>query len=119
MRPRPTQPALGSWRERLRALRNLPPLLRMVWETSPGLCVSTLSFRLVGALFPLATLWVSKLIIDLVVRALRHLPVDRPLIFKLLILELLLAVASDALGRVTTLVDSLLGDKFTNTSASG
>ena len=103
-----------TWRERFAALRNVPPLLKMVWETSPGLTISTLLLRCISAFFPLATLWVSKLIVDLVVRAIRHQPFDRNTIWKLLILELVLAVGSDTLGRLISLVDSLLGDKFTN-----
>ncbi len=103
-----------TWRERLEALRNVPPLLRMVWETSPLLSVWTLLLRCVASLFPLATLWVSKLIIDLVVRAIRHQPFDHSRIWKLLIMELALAVGSDTLGRFISLVDSLLGDRFTN-----
>lgn len=86
----------------------------MVWETSRSLTVATLLLRCVSALFPLATLWVSKLIVDLVVRAIRHQPFHRNDIWKLLLLELLLAVGSDTLGRFVSLVDSLLGDRFTN-----
>jgi ATP-binding cassette subfamily B protein len=86
----------------------------MVWRTSPSLTISTLLLRFVAALFPLATLWVSKLIIDLVVRAVRHQAIDKSLIWKLLLLELTLAVASDTIARFISLVDSLLGDKFTN-----
>ena len=89
-------------------------MLRMVWETSRSLTVATLLLRCISALFPLATLWVSKLIVDLVVRAIRHQPYQRSDIWKLLILELLLAVGSDTLGRFISLVDSLLGDRFTN-----
>jgi ATP-binding cassette, subfamily B, bacterial len=116
MRPLPkkTDEAPQTWRERLAALKNVPPLLGMVWETSRALTVLTLLLRAVSASIPLATLWVSKLIIDLVVRAIRHQPYDRSVIWKLLVLELLLAVASDILGRAISLVDSLLGDRFTN-----
>ncbi len=103
-----------SWRARLSAFRNVPPLLKMVWKTSPFLSLATLFLRFVAALFPLATLWVSKLIIDLVVRAIRHQTIERNLIWKLLILELLLAIGSDTISRFTSLVDSLLGDQFTN-----
>ena len=78
------------------------------------LSVFTLLLRFIAALFPLATLWVSKLIIDLVVRAIRHQAVDRSMIWKLLILELVLALAADTTGRFISLVDSLLGDRFTN-----
>ncbi len=86
----------------------------MVWATSHSLTISTLLLRCISALFPLATLYVSKLIVDLVVRAIRHQPYHRADIWKLLILELLLAVGSDTLGRFVSLVDSLLGDRFTN-----
>jgi ATP-binding cassette subfamily B protein len=103
-----------TWRERLQALRNVPPLLRMVWSTSPLLSVATLVLRFIAALFPLASLWVAKLIIDLVVKAIRSQPMDRSLVWKLLFIELLLAVGSDVLGRLISLVDSLLGDRFTN-----
>jgi ATP-binding cassette, subfamily B, bacterial len=116
MRPAPlkSSEAPQSWRERFQALRNVPPLLKMVWETSPALSVFTLLLRCVSALIPLATLWISKLIIDLVVRAIRHQHIDRSAIWKLLLLELLLAIASDTLSRFISLVDSLLGDRFTN-----
>ena len=69
MRPAPPKntEVPQTWRERFEALRNVPPLLRMVWETDRFLSVSTLLLRCLAALFPLATLWVSKLIIDLVV----------------------------------------------------
>ncbi len=103
-----------TWRERFQALRNVPPLLKMVWQTSPSLSLYTIVLRCLSAFFPLATLWISKLIIDLVVRAISHRPVDRSAIWKLLVLELLIAIASDTTGRFISLVDSLLGDRFTN-----
>jgi ATP-binding cassette subfamily B protein len=86
----------------------------MVWATSPSLSLATLGLRFIAALFPLASLWVSKLIIDLVVKAIRSQPIDRSLIWKLLIIELLLAIASDVLGRCISLVDNLLGLRFNN-----
>ena len=63
------------------------PLLHLVWQTNPRLCIATLVLRLVAAFLPLAMLWIPKLIIDLVVRVLRHQTVDTSLIWKLLILE--------------------------------
>ncbi|MGH9583354.1 MAG: ATP-binding cassette domain-containing protein, partial [Bryobacteraceae bacterium] len=103
-----------TWAERLKALRNVPPLLKMVWETSPLLSLATLVLRCLSGLIPLAMLYVSKLIIDLVVQAIQGGPIDRATIWKLLIIELLLAVASDTFARFISLVDSLLGDRFTN-----
>lgn len=116
MRPPPpkSEDLPQSWTRRFQALRNVPPLLKLVWQTSPGLCLATLALRLVAAFVPLAMLWIPKLIIDLVVRAIRHQTIDNMLIWQLLAIELGLAVLSDALSRFISLVDSLLGDKFTN-----
>src|SRR5215467_2542285 len=89
-----------SWRARLASLRNVRPLLAMVWETSPPLVVATALLRLVRALLPAATLWVSKLILDAVVGRISRGTRNLADIWKLVELELGLAVASDLLGRV-------------------
>jgi len=86
----------------------------MVWQTSPALVLTTTLLRLVRALVPLAMLWVSKLILDGVVAYISHGAGNSRHIWTLVALELALAVGSDVLGRVNTLCDSLLGDRFTN-----
>lgn len=118
--PRPT-----TWRERLGALRNLPPFLAMVWRTSRLLTSTTLAVRLVRALLPIATLFVGKLIIDEVVHLTQL--ADRPTSISgwlgsgllvrlegLLVAEFALAVVADLLGRVVSLVDGLLSDRVSN-----
>ena len=55
-----------SIRERVGALRNLPPFLKLVWQTSPAVSVAVIVLRLVRALLPVATLYVGALIIDAV-----------------------------------------------------
>lgn len=116
---------LTTWRERLGALRNLPPFLAMVWGSSRALTATTVAVRLVRALLPVATLFVGKLIIDEVVH-LTHLAarpagltgwlgsglLDR--LEALLLAEFALAVASDLLGRIVSLVDGLLSDRVSN-----
>src|SRR5712664_816212 len=74
--PGDASPAPGrqSWRERLGALRNLPPFLALVWRTSPALTLSQSVLRVVRALLPVATLYVGKLIIDEVVLLVRASP---------------------------------------------
>jgi hypothetical protein len=56
-----------SLRERFGALRNLPPFVRLVWQTNPTLTLAQCALRLVRALLPVVTLYVGKLIIDEVV----------------------------------------------------
>jgi hypothetical protein len=54
-------------RERLGALRNLPPFMRIVWETSRPLTIAQGVLRLGRALLPVVVLYIGKLIIDEVV----------------------------------------------------
>jgi ATP-binding cassette subfamily B protein len=112
--PRSKREPPAGWGARFEALRNIPPLLKMVWRTSPGLAVATVLLRLIASLLPVATLWVAKLIIDIVVGAVAGKPVDASRIWVLLAIEFSLAFASDLLSRGVNLCDSLLGDKFTN-----
>ena len=117
-----------SMRERLGALRNLPPFIKLVWQTSPLLTAGQAVLRLVRALLPVATLYVGKLIIDAVVAMVQSPPppgspqewlasgvLDR--IGGLLALEFALAVASDVLGRSVALLDSLLSERFSNVTS--
>ncbi len=119
------QPGPQSWRERLGALRNIPPFLKLVWKTSPSLALGQAGLRLVRALLPVVALFVGKLIIDEVVRLLQAGPglagfsewMDAGLLDRvlwLLALEFGLAVLSDVLGRAVSLLDSLLSERFSN-----
>jgi ATP-binding cassette subfamily B protein len=124
----PPVPEKHSFRERVGALRNLGPFLKLVWQTSPRLALGTLLLRLVRALLPVATLFVGKLIIDEVIRlaGTQGAPASirdwyatglvDPLLW-LLAAELSLAVLSDVLGRVVSLFDSLLSEQFSNTTS--
>jgi ATP-binding cassette subfamily B protein len=117
-----------SLRERFGALRNLPPFLKLVWRTSPGLTAADLLLRFVRALLPVVTLYVGKLIIDEVVLLARTESAPGGLrawlasgrldhLAWLLASEFGLAVLSDVLGRVVSLADTLLGEKFTNATS--
>ncbi|HYL37471.1 MAG TPA: ABC transporter ATP-binding protein, partial [Bryobacteraceae bacterium] len=114
MNPHLPKTAPATWRDRIRSLRNVPPLLRMVWETSPPITSATVVLRLISALIPVGQLWVGKLIIDQVIRTITGRSAGPGRIWVLLAYEIGLAVLSDLLSRATNLCDSLLGDKFTN-----
>jgi len=129
------KPPPKTLRERFAALRNLPPFLLSIWRTSPLLSVSTIVLRLLRALLPVATLYVGKLIIDEVTRLLRagghpagslhgallHNDVGEWLragmlthLGELLLLEFALAIGADLLGRVVSMIDSLLSELYAN-----
>ncbi|HXY68689.1 MAG TPA: ABC transporter ATP-binding protein [Gemmatimonadales bacterium] len=107
-----------TWRQRLEALRNVRPLLAMVWATHRGYTVAIVGLRLLRAFVPLAVLWIGKLIIDGVVTAMRTHAAGQPVGWRelggLVVTGLAIAVAGDALARAGTLVESLLGDLFSN-----
>jgi ATP-binding cassette subfamily B protein len=111
--PKPAE-APATWRDRIRALANMPPLLRMVWETSSSLTAATILLRLLAAVIPVGQLWIGKLIMDQVGRAIARLPMDQKRLWTLVAYEIGLVVFSDLLSRAINLCDSLLGDKFTN-----
>jgi ATP-binding cassette, subfamily B, bacterial len=117
-----------SLKERVGALKNLRPFLMMVWRTSRGLTAASLVLRLVRAVLPVITLYLGKLIIDEVVLLVQapHKPETLRLwlgsgllnwLIILLLSEFALAVMADVLGRVVSLIDSLLAERVTNASS--
>ncbi|MSR07247.1 MAG: ABC transporter ATP-binding protein [Gemmatimonadetes bacterium] len=106
-----------TWSERLQALRYVGPLLSMVYQTHKGYTVGIVALRLVRGVVPLAGLWVGKLIIDAVVHAVgagAGAPVDWRHLGQLVGLELAIGVFGEALARGSSLLESLLGDLFSN-----
>jgi len=110
-------PAPGNERptlqQRFAALRYIPPLLKLVWETHRGYTTAMAVLRLMRAGVPVATLWVGKLIIDTVVASRESAP-DFSRLWKLVALEIAIVIANDVLARTSSLVESLLGDLFSN-----
>src|ERR1035438_7914991 len=102
-----------AWRERMSALRNLPPVLAIVWRSGPAVVTLGLVFRLIASLQPIALLYVSKLIIDSIVNILsRHQPIPAHL-WWLVAAEFLIAVLGNVLTRIIDYLDALLADKYT------
>jgi ATP-binding cassette, subfamily B, bacterial len=103
----------GGWQERISALRNVPAVLKIVWDSGPGVVIFGLVSRLFSSLLPVALLWITKLIIDGIVHAVSvHQPVT-PGFWWLVAAEFALAVLNSILIRATDYSDSLLADKYT------
>ena len=101
-----------AWRERLSALRNVPAVLRIVWEAGRTVVTLGLVFRVVASVLPIALLWVTKLIIDGIVHALTtHQSVPSRL-WWLVAVEFGLAVFGSILGRIIDYLDTLLAEKY-------
>lgn len=102
-----------SLKERMAAMRLVPRLIRLVWDTQPAYATMMIALRFVRSGIPVASLWVAKLIIDEVVMLARSGGSSRHL-WELVALELGIAVGGELLARASGLVDQLLGDLFTN-----
>src|SRR5215469_14643239 len=101
-----------GWRDRLSALRNVPVVLRFVWESGRAVVVFGLVARVLAALLPVALFWVSKLIIDGIVRIVTtHQPAG-PGLWWLVAGEFGLAVLTGLLGRAIDYSDALLAGKY-------
>ena len=97
----------------MNALRHVPRLLRMVWETHRGFTATMLVLRVVRGFVPVATFWVGKLIIDTVLAA-RSGTADWNDLWRYVAIEIAIVVVGEVLARASTLIESLLGDLFSN-----
>ncbi|HEX2602390.1 MAG TPA: ABC transporter ATP-binding protein [Gemmatimonadaceae bacterium] len=111
-RPRPDKPA--TWKERIEALSYVPALFRLIWQTHRGYTSAIVVLRVLRSVIPVSTFWVGKLILDAVIAAKGG---SGPLskVWEYLLLELAIVLAGEILARASSLIESLLGDLFSNT----
>ena len=112
--PLPEDERPKGWRERLAALRYLPALLRLVWQTHRVYTAAMIALRLLRAFIPVTGLWVAKLIIDQVVHLSQTPGAPLTALWRVVFLELAIVVVGEFLARASSLVESLLGDLFSN-----
>jgi ATP-binding cassette, subfamily B, bacterial len=101
-----------AWGTRLQSLKNIPPVLKIIWDSSPAVVTWGLALRAIAALSPLALLAVAKLIIDAVVTHLTHAATLRSDFWWLVAIEFGLACLTSILNRIVDYCDTLLADKF-------
>src|SRR6476619_3347897 len=109
----PEEERPATWRERISALRYIPPTARLIWQTHAGYTLSMMLLRFVRAFVPIATFWVGKLILDTVI-AVRDGHAQLPQLWKYVALEVAIVFAGEILARASSLIESLLGDLFSN-----
>ena len=105
-----------SFKQRLSALSNLPAFFKLVWKSSPYKTSFSFVLRIIRSAMPVALLYVGKLIVDEVVFLNRHAATtnDHHHLWQLVAIEFGLAILTDGLNRMINLLDSLLGDLFSN-----
>ncbi|CAO4134783.1 hypothetical protein [Methylorubrum extorquens] len=110
---------------RIGPFRHLPALFHLAWATSRTLTLASIGLRLARAAIPALILYVAKLVVDTVVagQAGAAAPASvsdwlaHPLLRQvglLIVAELALALASDLLGRATSLIDGVLAEMSGN-----
>lgn len=102
------------FRERVKAMRSIPPVLKIVWSAAPVIVFLSIVLRIAIALMPLALLAVSRIIINGVVGVVeRHQALGRHF-WWIVALEFGLAILIALLGRFLSYLDSVLADRYTH-----
>jgi len=111
--PEGAQETGGAWADRVRALKNVPPVLHFVWESGPAVVFSNIAIRVVVAFLPVGVGIIGRFIIDGVNRIRFHQPL--PSNFWWLVGgEMVLAVLIGILSRAVDYFDNLLADRYTH-----
>ena len=101
-----------KWRERLRAIGHIPPILKMVYEAAPQVVAWSLVVRVAVAAIPVSLLAVTRLIIDAIDQFTAH-PVPLPSYFWWLVaLEFGLAGLSTVFARLIEFFDAALAARY-------
>jgi ATP-binding cassette, subfamily B, bacterial len=107
------QSARNAWRDRVQALKNVPPVLGILWESGPGVVTWGLILRIFVAALPSAIAAVAAMIINGVQNVFSHKGLI-PHFWWLVALEAGLNVLSGLLMRGVDYSDSLLADRYTH-----
>jgi ATP-binding cassette, subfamily B, bacterial len=107
------QSSRNAWRERVQALKNVPPVLGILWQSGPAVVVWGLVLRILVAALPAAIAGVAAMIINGVQNVFSHKGLV-PHFWWLVGLEAGLNVLSGLLTRGVDYSDSLLADRYTH-----
>jgi ATP-binding cassette, subfamily B, bacterial len=110
------QAFLSAWRERLGALRNVPPVLRIVWDSGPKVVIWGLLLRVIASQVPVAAYYVSKRIVDIITGIVKHTTTfsdSAAALWWFAGLEFAIVVLGNLAGRLTDYYDAVLADRYT------
>ncbi|WP_260706496.1 ABC transporter ATP-binding protein [Edaphobacter flagellatus] len=102
----------SPWLERVRALRNVPPVLRILWDSGPWVVTWGLILRGFVAVLPFGIAKVAQYILNDISIALHGHPLA-PNFWTLVVAEVVLNVLLGLLLRVIDYTDALLANRYT------
>jgi ATP-binding cassette subfamily B protein len=103
----------NAWGDRLRALKNVPPVLHFVWESGPSVVFWNITIRILVAFLPMGIGIIGRYIID----GINRIRLQQPLpthFWWLVGGEMALAVLTGVLSRSVDYFDNLLADRYTH-----
>lgn len=103
----------NAWGDRVRALKNVPPVLHFVWESGPAIVFWNIAIRIFVAFLPVGIGIIGRFIIDGVNRLRMHQPLPQHF-WWLVGSEMGLAVLTGILTRSVDYFDNLLADRYTH-----
>jgi ATP-binding cassette, subfamily B, bacterial len=109
---KPTEVPSSAWGDRLRALKNVPPVLKILWESGPSVVTWSIILRLVVAGLPALLGYISSWILGHVKLAVDHQSLP-PIFWGMVGAEVALAVFANAVNRGIDYLSSLLSDRYT------
>jgi ATP-binding cassette subfamily B protein len=104
--------AESPWRERLSALRNMPPVLRILWESGRAVVSWGIGLRVIVAVLPFGVAKVAQYIITDIAAVLRGSPLPANF-WKIVATEVALNVLLGLMTRAIDYSDSLLSNRYT------
>ncbi len=111
----PAQPGevpASAWGDRVRALRNVPPVLRILWDSGPAVVTWGILLRLIVAGLPALLGYISSWILGHVKFVIDHQALP-PRFWWMVGAEVVLAVFANGINRAIEDLDSLLSDRYT------
>ncbi len=102
----------SPWRERLQALKNVPPVLRIVWQSGRSVVALGLIYRVFVSFIPVSAAWVTRLIIDLIRDILSGKTPLSAHLWWLVALEFGLIVLGNIFSRLIDYYDTVLADRY-------
>ncbi|HEY9126989.1 MAG TPA: ABC transporter ATP-binding protein, partial [Acidobacteriaceae bacterium] len=109
----PQQHSGNAWSDRIRALKNVPPVLRFVWDSGPTVVFWNIAIRILVAFLPVGIGIIGRFIIDGVNRIRLQQPLP-PHFWWLVGSEMGLAILIGILTRAVDYFDNLLADRYTH-----
>jgi ATP-binding cassette subfamily B protein len=103
----------NAWGDRVRALKNVPPVLKFVWESGPSVVFWNIFIRIAVSFLPVAIGIIGRYIID----GVNNIRMKHPLpehFWWLVGGEMALAVLTGILSRSVDYFDQLLADRYTH-----